>query len=393
MKLVFVSNYMNHHQRCLCDHFYRLLGKDFLFISTSAMREERKHMGYGYDEAPVYEVKWTGESENERYIAGEILRADAVIAGSAPERLIFKRIREGKLTFRYYERPLRHGLEPVKYVPRFFKWHMQNPVNKPVYLLCASAFASSDYAKFGLFKGKAYRWGYFTQAKRYDVNRLFAGKNQTEILWCGRLLPLKHPQDVLEVAARLKKDGYDFTVNMIGAGPLEDSLRARIDDSGLSDCVRLLGAMTPGQVRTRMEQAAIFLFTSDRQEGWGAVLNESMNSGCAVVASHAIGSVPYLLRDGENGSVYTCGDVDMLYRKVRYLLDNPDEQVRLGLHAYETITALWNPEIAASRFVELSNQLLSGESPLSLYETGPCSRAEMINENWYQNEDQTLLSH
>ena len=44
-----------------------------------------------------------------------------------------------------------------------------------------------------------------------------------------------------------------------------------------------------------MESSHIFLlFTSDRNEG--AALNESMNSGCAVVASDAIGSVPYLMR-------------------------------------------------------------------------------------------------
>ena len=34
-----------------------------------------------------------------------------------------------------------------------------------------------------------------------------------------------------------------------------------------------------------MEKADIFLFTSDRREGWGAVANEAMNSACALVVS------------------------------------------------------------------------------------------------------------
>ncbi len=50
----------------------------------------------------------------------------------------------------------------------------------------------------------------------------------------------------------------------------------------------MLGAMSPDKVRAYMERADVFLFTSDFNEGWGAVLNESMNSGCAVVASHAM---------------------------------------------------------------------------------------------------------
>lgn len=61
----------------------------------------------------------------------------------------------------------------------------------------------------------------------------------------------------------------------------------------LNDYVTFTGPVQSDKVRGFMERAGIFLFTSDRQEGWGAVLNESMNSGCAVVASHAIGSVPF----------------------------------------------------------------------------------------------------
>ena len=77
-----------------------------------------------------------------------------------------------------------------------------------------------------------------------------------------------------------------------------------IREKKLEDCVHMLGAMSPDEVRKHMEQANIFLFTSDRNEGWGAVLNEAMNSGCAVVASHAIGSVPYLIKNGNNGYIY-----------------------------------------------------------------------------------------
>ena len=49
------------------------------------------------------------------------------------------------------------------------------------------------------------------------------------------------------------------------------------------------------------------------QEGWGAVLNEAMNSGCACIASHAIGSAGFLIEHGENGFVYRDGDMDDFY--------------------------------------------------------------------------------
>ena len=142
--------------------------------------------------------------------------------------------------------------------------------------------------------------------------------------------------------------------------------------------------MPPEQVRDYMEKAGIFLFTSDRQEGWGAVLNEAMNSGCAVVASDAIGSVPYLVKDRENGLVYHSGSVDELLEKVIWLLDCPEQQRRLGENACRTITELWNAQVAAERFIQLAQAILDGDPSPELFQEGPCSRAEVIREDWYR---------
>ena len=150
------------------------------------------------------------------------------------------------------------------------------------------------------------------------------------ILWVGRFLDWKHPDDALQVAKRLKAEGYAFTMNIIGTGELEQKLKVMIEQYQLNDCVHMLGSMPPERAREYMESSQIFLFTSDRNEGWGAVLNESMNSGCAVVASDAIGSVPYLMQDSENGLIYKSGDVNMLFEKVKWLLDNQSFAKKYG---------------------------------------------------------------
>ena len=111
--------------------------------------------------------------------------------------------------------------------------------------------------------------------------------------------------------------------------------------------------------------------------------NESMNSGCAVVASDAIGSVLYLVKDRENGLVYHSGSVDELFERVKGLLAHPAEQRRLGEAAYRTIADLWNAEIAAKRLIALSQAILDGDASPELFEDGPCSRAEIIREDWY----------
>ena len=380
MRLVFASNFFNHHQKPVSETLSRISALEYTFIATMAMPQARKALGYHMDDLPPYVCPaYAGKREEARSLLDN---ADVVIAGSAPEELIRRCILQNKLVLRYAERPVKIR-ESWKYLPRLLRWNWRNPPGKPIYLLCASAYTAGDYRKFGLFRNRAYKWGYFPETKRYDdIEGLTAQKNAADILWCGRFLDWKHPEGAIKVAALLKKDGYAFRLRFIGSGGEGEKLKTMIRESGLEDCVEFLGSMKPEQVRQYMERAGIYLFTSDRQEGWGAVLNESMNSGCAVVASHAIGSVPYLMKDGENGLVYRSGDVQMLYEKVKYLLEHPEEQKRLGKAAYETIAKEWNAEVAAQRVVKLAQAILDGEKSPDLYKSGPCSRAEIRYDDW-----------
>ena len=212
---------------------------------------------------------------------------------------------------------------------------------------------------------------------------LLTKKDPRKILWVGRMLAWKRPDDAIRAAAQLKKAGYVFSMDLVGEGQLEPHLRELIQELDLSDCVRLIGFMPPDEVRRHMERAGIFLFTSDRQEGWGAVLNEAMNSGCAVVAGSDAGATPCLVQNGVNGLVYPSGDIRALNDALKCLLDAPETAAELGLSACETITELWNGEVAARRLVLLTQAILEGNQHPDLYAEGPCSRAERLRKDWY----------
>lgn len=377
MKVIFISNYFNHHQKYVSDSLYALCEGEYRFFATSEMREERKRLGYGQNELPSYVCRVYVGQESFAPYQKEIDEADVVLFGSAPYACIRNRIRAGKLVLRYSERPLKNGLEPLKFLPRLIKWNRQYPRSSNVYMLCASAYSAGDYAKFGLFRKRTYKWGYFPQTVSYEsVMTLLKEKNPTRILWCGRFLDWKHPDDAIRVAARLRDEGYRFQMDFVGTGEMESAMRDMIRDNKLEECVYLLGSMRPEDVRAHMDKAGIYLFTSDRQEGWGAVLNESMNSGCAVVASDAIGAAPFLVDHGENGYLYPSGDVEALYRTVKGLLDDPQKQKELGKSAYRSITEEWNAKVATERVLCLSRAILAGEKSPQLYESGPCSRAK-----------------
>ena len=374
MTIVFLSNFFNHHQAYLSNRLYELTDGNYRFVATEAVPEERKKLGYS-ECAENYVIQYGTDAAQDAQVQKLIDSADVVIVGSAPEALLKNRKKQKKRIVRYSERPLKKGFQWWKYPLRLLKWHYENPCNVPIYMLCASAYTASDYAKFGLFRNRTLRWGYFPECKKYDdINGLMNGKQTNEILWCGRLIDWKHPDDVLLAAEQLKAEGCDFRIRIIGTGEMEQQLKETADRKQLLDVVDFLGSMPPERVRAHMEQAGIYLFTSDRKEGWGAVLNEAMNSGCAVVASSDAGSTPYLVKDGVNGTVYTACHVRELCEKIKYLLDDPVRQKQMGMAAYETIAQEWNPEVAAERLLTVLDQILNGDTSLSHFSEGPCSR-------------------
>lgn len=380
--VVFISNYFNHHQRPLSDALYGIYKDGYKFIETEPMSEERKNMGWGEATYPEYVISSDDLKNNRDKYIKKINDADVVIIGSASNSLIEERIKNKKIIFRYSERLLKDNAGKWKYPIRFFTWRKSNPQKGFMYLLCASAYTAADYAKFGLYRNRTHKWGYFPKVKKYDdVDDVILKKEKNSLLWCARMIPLKHPETTVEIAKRLKADGYDFTLNIIGNGELEEKIKEEIKKYNLTECVNMLGSMKPEAVREHMEKSEIFFFTSDRGEGWGAVLNESMNSACAVVASHAIGSVPFLINDKENGLIYRDGDIDDLYKKIKYLLDNPEERKRLSKNAYFTLVNEWNAENAARKFAELSEGVLNGEKCADLFESGVCSRAQILKDN------------
>lgn len=375
---VFISNFLNHHQLPFCLEMFSVLGDGFSFIATEKINSERILMGYrdmnndylfvvksyenddGYDEA----IKLCEES-------------DIVIIGSAPEIFIEKRIKKNKLTFKYSERIFKKGklgiLDPriIKYIyVNHFRYR-----SKRVFMLCAGGYAASDFALIGAYVNKCYKWGYFPEVKNYDVCELIASKKgeKLTILWVGRFLDWKHPEKALYVAAYLKKNNIDFILNIIGCGNMEEELKAIAELHKLKNCINFLGCLPADIVREYMEKSEIFLFTSDFNEGWGAVLNEAMNSSCAVVASHAIGSVPFLINDKINGLIYRNDSLTDLCEKVMMLVRNPEMRKCYGINAYTTIKMIWNPKEAALRLLSLTDKLLSNMEVKDLYLSGPCS--------------------
>lgn len=376
--IVIASNYFNHHQRYLSEALDEMTGHSFFFIETMEMEQERKNMGWGTTDIPAYVLQAYDPAQRKK-CRKLIQGADVVIWGSCPYGLILPRLLAHKLTFCYSERIFKEGLSGFGYWGRAIKYGLlYRPPQKNHYLLASSAYAPADHARLNLFRGKTLRWGYFPQTITYSLPQLMTEKNPTSILWAARMIPWKHPEYAITAAKQLRQWGCDFTMELVGNGELQQEMERLVAKEGLQAQVKLTGACTPEQVRKKMEKAAIFLVTSDQNEGWGAVVNESMNSGCAVVACRGVGAAPFLIENGKNGLLFEVGDPAGLAAQTRFLLEHPRQRRQLGEEAYRTIADTWNSSCAARRLIALSQDLLDGKTP-TLPASGPCSPAPIID--------------
>ncbi len=381
MRVTFVSNYINHHQIPVSTVLYEKWGENYHFIQTEPMEEERIRLGWNAnnDELP-YLLHYADRSEECKKIISE---SDIVIfGGTDDESYIQERLQSGKITIRYSERLYKEGQWKAISPRGLRKKYLDHTryQNSQVYLLCAGGYVADDFEIIRAYRGKRFKWGYFPSFEEStEEERCVWKKNDTlQLLWAGRFIDWKHPMDVLELAKRLKEKGYDFVLTMAGGGELEQELKTFVEQNKLTDCVDFTGFCRPEKIRELMKQTHIFFFTSDYKEGWGAVLNEAMNSGCAVVASHAIGAVPFLLKNKENGMIYRSGDAKDLLAQAEYLINNAEFREEMGNAAYKTIQEEWNPRVAGQALIELCESLVKGGFTFRMH--GPLSEAQVIKQ-------------
>lgn len=388
MTLTFVSNYINHHQIPVSNELYRLIEAGYTFVQTEPIEEERLQMGWQDETGRLPYLKLFYEEPE--YCEKLIMDSDVVVFGGTDEESYIKpRLAAGKLVLRYSERIYKSGQWKM-ISPRGLKKKYEDHTcyrKAPVYLLCAGGYVASDFHLVRAYPHKMLKWGYFPETKHLEKETLL-GKHKegtVSLLWAGRFIDWKHPELPILLAERLKKKGFAFHLSMAGGGEMEGEIKKLIAEKKLEEEVTLCGYRKPVEVRELMEKAEVYLITSDYKEGWGAVLNEAMNSGCAVLASHAIGAAPFLLKQGKNGLLFQSGNLADLEEKAEFLLKSVEERQRLGVAAYETILQEWNAENAADRLVEIAEKLLKANAENTVqnieelaYEKGPLSVAEVI---------------
>ena len=316
------------------------------------------------------------------------LTSDVVIFLGTPlvYEYIIPRLKQNKLSFEYSERWFKRLYKLNLLSPRLWRYlffYYKYGESSNLYMLSAGAYVPNDVNFLRAYKNRCFKWAYFTKVSTLCIDDIIKKKRnkKIQIMWCSRFITWKHPELMIKLAQKLLAENYQFDINMYGNGPLIEEIKREIYSTGISHCVHIMGSAPNEEILRCLQMHHMLLFTSDQNEGWGAIANEAMSNGCTLIGSNKIGAVPYLVKDGLNGLIFKSCNINSLYIKVKSLIDNQSLRESLALRAYHDMSQTWSPECATQRFLKLVEVINNGV--VTPFNEGPCSYAEPTNYSDY----------
>ena len=152
-----------------------------------------------------------------------------------------------------------------------------------------------------------------------------------KLVTVSRLIALKRIDEIIRSVGRYQ----NTALIIIGDGPEREPLQVLVRDRGLRDRIYFAGQRTKAETLALMAACDLFVLNSTH-EGFPHVVLEAMSLGLPVVAT-AVGGTPELIRDGENGLLFSAESDRALSDILARLLDSPGERERLASGAQRTV--------------------------------------------------------
>jgi glycosyltransferase involved in cell wall biosynthesis len=178
------------------------------------------------------------------------------------------------------------------------------------------------------------------ESRRY----LGIGPDRFAVGWIGRMTAVKRTDDVLVAFKRLRDEGIDAVLCMVGDGPDRPDLERRAHELGIVRDTLFLGYQ---------EDVAPFYAAFDAlvlpssNEGTPVSAIEALAAGRPVVATR-VGGVPDVVQEGDDGFLVEPGATDDLADRLAQLARDPGLRERMGRAGRERVL----PRYAVERLVD-----------------------------------------
>lgn len=358
MKVALLTNIVSPHQLPLAEEIVKLVGEDnYRYAYTEAFHEERARMGWNSGSVP----KWCRPAIE---CSDFLENADLVYSELRDFELFEKRLAEGKDTFYVSERWLKPIMLPFGLsLPGWVKLLHPGYMKKVRRISSLFGFHGFRYLPQGPWAARDMRfickvvgkpldgsqmtpWGYFVAPSKYALhNEIGVERNVMRVLWVGRLIKLKRVDTIVRaIGEYLKRRLADnslreITLDIYGTGPEETRLREISDKYGKT--VRFYPSVPIAEVRRLMHEHEVYVFSSNKYEGWGAVVSEALEEHMTVIGTCEAGASAAML---PSSHLFHSGD----WRRLAMLLTQASRH-----ELKPTEIGMWTAKAAAKRMLEL----------------------------------------
>ncbi len=158
-------------------------------------------------------------------------------------------------------------------------------------------------------------------------NPQIINSQQLRLLFVGRFAKEKNPHIPIKIAKRLKQNGVNAFLTMVGDGALKDELINMLKSNNV-DNVALIGWVKKREEILKIySESQILILPSKKGEGFPFVVLEAMSQGEVVIASKC-GGPEEMIRNGENGFLIDIDSeekfIDEAVNKIQFLIDHPE---------------------------------------------------------------------
>jgi len=289
-------------------------GNFFGLVNPGIIKELRKEK---YDAVLIYGYglmnSWLGFLGALLSKTPIILRGETLLLG---KQKILKRIILGNLF-----RLIRAFLPIGKKSTEFYKYYKVSDEK----LFLAPYAVDNDYF---IQKNKA-----LTSSKE-EIKKEIGIKNTfLTIVYVGKIYPLK---DVLTLLKSFEGVQERANLVIVGDGQEKKKLEQYTLDKKNKN-VYFLGFRNQTELPKYYAVADIFVLPSLREK-WGLVVNEAMCAGAAIIVSDGVTAGVDLVKENENGFVYSKQDWEKLLEHLENLVNNPEKTKAMGKRSLEIIS-------------------------------------------------------
>lgn len=195
----------------------------------------------------------------------------------------------------------------------------------------------------------------FSQCSSSRVSPKASG--QIRLVYIGRMDRNKNHRMLFD-ALRLIKNKVDFSVDLIGDGPLIEENKDYVSSIGISEKVKFHGWIDKKEIPALLTIAHVNILTS-KQEGMPRAAMEAAYMGVPTIATNVVGTRDVVIA-GKTGLLVPVGDSEGMASQITKLYEDADLWEKLSISSHEYASSHFDEDIIIKRLTKIYHAIKDG---------------------------------